>query len=86
MHGAAEVRKKVLEGLRTAVQFWRQRGTPKLAQYRKTHGLSENELEEQKYEVWAYYLARAKADAIEAHMNKPAPAPTKATAQASAAA
>lgn len=62
-----EVLAAAARGLRTAATFWRERGATKLSDYRKRHGASEQEMQDRKYELWAYHMNAAKAAAVEAH-------------------
>lgn len=50
--------------LRRAHEFWRNRGGTRIVEYRKTHGISKEELDERKYDIWSYHLNQARADAI----------------------
>ena len=65
-----EVLAKTEQGLRAAFAFWRERGTPKLIAYRQRHGISDHELEARRYELWAYHVASAKAQLIEARLKE----------------
>lgn len=61
----AEVLAKAEQGLRIAQKFWRERGAPKLQQYRQRAGITEDEMGERRYELWAYHVAKAKAKLLE---------------------
>lgn len=52
-------------GLRAALEFWRSRGLPKLIAYRQRHGLTNEDMEVRKFELWAYHFAAAKAAKVE---------------------
>lgn len=57
-----------IAGVQKAIKFWNERGAPRISAYRKLHGLSKEELEEQKHDVWAYFVAAAKVKALEDHL------------------
>ena len=58
------VRKATLAGLTAALKFFRDRGKVRLLDVRKTHGFTQEEMEENKHDHWAYYYNQAKADII----------------------
>lgn len=59
-----EVRAKSLVGLRKALTFYNDRGVKGVTAFRKTQGLSKEDLADYTYDLWSYYLNQAKADAI----------------------
>jgi hypothetical protein len=63
-----EVLRLSIAAVQKAIKFWHDRGAPRIAEYRKVHGLSKEELEDQKYDIWPYYLNAARAKALEAHL------------------
>jgi hypothetical protein len=65
MSDRAELLAKSEAGLRLAMTFWRDRGAPKLIQFRQRAGITDAEMEERKYDLWAYHVAKAKALLIE---------------------
>ena len=63
-HNPDEVRKATLSGLNKALEYWRARGNKRITEYRKTHGIGADELEDFRYDLWAYYYNQARADII----------------------
>jgi len=63
-----EVARIALNGLRKAQKYWADRGTKRVMEYRKTHGIGRDELEDHKYDLWVYFRNQAAADAVEAEM------------------
>lgn len=78
--GEAEVAKHTADGLRRAQKFYRDRGAARVKDYQKTHGLSKEELEDHRYETWAWHHNQAKADVIEESLRRVLSAPKKGAA------
>jgi hypothetical protein len=63
-HDEEEVRLAAIKGLTKAATFYRDRGAKRLSEVRKNHGFSREEMEDRKYDHWAYYLNQTKAEVI----------------------
>lgn len=63
-----EVLRLSIAGVQKAMKFWHERGAPRISAYRKLHGLSNEELDDQKHDVWAYFVAAAKVKVLENHL------------------
>jgi hypothetical protein len=66
----AEVIRLSIAACQKAIKFWHDRGAPRISAYRKLHGLSKEELDEQKYDVWPYFEAAAKVKVLEDHVKQ----------------
>jgi hypothetical protein len=64
---AAKIHSRII-GVQRAIKFWQERGLKRLAAYRKTHGITQEEMEDFRYELWAYHLAAARARVLEDHL------------------
>lgn len=65
-----EARTKAVKGLQQALKFWKDRGGKRAMEYRKKNALSRDDMEEYRYDLWAYYLNEEKAKAIEAEIRR----------------
>jgi len=63
-HDEAEVRKKSIEGLHRARQYWRARGELRKSWYRKERGLSRDELEDMKENLHVWFINEGKVHFI----------------------
>jgi hypothetical protein len=54
-----------LAGLKRAHGHYARQGKPRLIELRKTHGLTQEEMEDYRYDHWAYYYNQARADILE---------------------
>lgn len=53
-----------LEALRIAMNKYTEQGRVRLTAIKKTHGFSDQDMEDHKYDHWAYYYNQAKADIL----------------------
>lgn len=66
----AEVKAAKLKGLAAARGFWVDRGTKLARDYRKRHGIGQEELEEMKFDLWPFYRNQVAADVCEEEMKR----------------
>lgn len=66
----AEVRRVSIEGLRRAQKRYKAGGAVLVLEYRKRHGITKEEAEERKHDLWAYHLCEAKANACEREIKR----------------
>lgn len=59
-----EVLEKQIIGLRRAREYWRARGSTRIAFYRKARGLTKEEVDDMKSELHPWYLAEARVTVI----------------------
>lgn len=73
--GASEdvVLKARVEGMKRAITFYADRGLKRVQALRKKHGLTKEEVEENKYDYWSFYYNQAVADLLREHLNEIAP-------------
>jgi hypothetical protein len=65
-----EIVRLSIPAVQQALKFWGERGAKRISAYRKLHGLSKEELEEQKYDdgVWTYFAAQGRVKVLEQHL------------------
>lgn len=76
-----EVKKAAITGLRKALAFYRDRGDKRIITMRKVHGLSEDEINEQRADYWCYFYSAAQARAIQHEIERLSKVPSKKAAQ-----
>jgi hypothetical protein len=54
----------VVDGMRRAMKHFNDQGSVRLVDLRKKHGLTKEEMEDFKYDHWAYYYNQARADVL----------------------
>jgi hypothetical protein len=59
-----------LKGLRRAMEHFGRQGNTRLIELRKTHGLTKEEMDDYKYDHWAYYYNQARADVLKEAVTK----------------
>jgi hypothetical protein len=67
---ADAVRKATDKGLQAAFKFWSDRGSKRVAEYRKRHGISKDDLEDHMYDLWVYFRNQAAADLVKATISE----------------
>ena len=65
---AESVHSKTMAGLLRGYRFYQERGHVRVIAWRQTHGLTAEETEERRHEIWQYHVNQAKADVIEEAM------------------
>src|SRR3990167_2328881 len=66
----AALRAAQIDGLRQAVRFFRARGKVRVQEFRKGKGLTPEELEDRRHELYAYHLNEAKAEVVKEHLDR----------------
>lgn len=59
-----EVKRLVLQALQRAQQFWSFRGGQRLTEFRKKSGLGKDEIEDHRYDLYAFHYNQALADIL----------------------
>jgi hypothetical protein len=77
LNNEEEILKQSRAGLMKALAYWRERGNRKIADFRKARGLAKDEMEDYKYDYWPYFLAQAKAEAIQKELKRLERAPAR---------
>lgn len=65
-----EILEKSRDGLQKAYRFWSWRGNERLVGFRQKHGLSREEMEDARHELWAYHYNQAKADRVKEELDR----------------
>ncbi len=52
------------DALRAAVTFYADRGAKRIAAYRRIHGVSKDDMEDVKHDVWSYYYNQALSEML----------------------
>jgi hypothetical protein len=65
-----QVKEARRKGLIVAQKFYAERGHKRIFEWRKNHGVSKDEMEDHRYDLWVYYYNQAKADLIAKELKK----------------
>lgn len=65
----AEIKQARVKGLQASQKFHRDRGVTRITAYRKTHGLSLEELEEQKHDIFSFHIHAAQEEAVKTKLD-----------------
>jgi hypothetical protein len=64
------VANKTFDGLRRAYEAWTKIGQVRVDEYQITHGLTDEQIERQRDQIWRYYYNQALADVISDRMEE----------------